>query len=191
MVDLGINDPISDRLKRQEGRGTHYLGDDVLGVLLAVQLQLEADVAQRDLGVGEGDHADTGLDDVVAQAQDQVVVVILLELGAVLSQGRLELGQVSYAHSLCDVQVGHERKSQHGKAESGSVGEIAHEQLHDQSQLVDCLEESGSRRILGSLADCLEDVLMGGGVIQLQRVDAPQVVHVADKLVVAHGFREG
>lgn len=44
-----------------------HLGYDVFRILLAVQLQLEADVAERNARVRERNHADTGFYDVVTE----------------------------------------------------------------------------------------------------------------------------
>ena len=47
------------------------LADNVLGVLFRVEVELQANVAQRDARVGQGELSDACLDDVLSQARDE------------------------------------------------------------------------------------------------------------------------
>jgi len=70
-------------------------GHDVLRVLLVVELKLDADVLEGDLGVGEGDLMNSGFDDVVAETKDEGEGGVGLEGGGVGGEGCLEGGEVS------------------------------------------------------------------------------------------------
>ena len=83
VVDHGVNDAVANGL-----------GDDVLGVLLRVEVELGRDVAERDATVREGDGAQGCLDDVVAQAQDERVIRVGVEGGRVRCEREVELCQV-------------------------------------------------------------------------------------------------
>lgn len=88
VVEGRINNTVADRL-----------GHDELGVLLAVETESDANVTQGDLGVRQADHADTRLDDVVAQTQDECVRLVLFEYRIELGEGFLELVQITNADS--------------------------------------------------------------------------------------------
>ena len=51
-----------------------YLGNNILGVFLAIKLQLDTNIAQRNLRVRQTDHSDTSLDDIVVQTEESEVV---------------------------------------------------------------------------------------------------------------------
>ena len=76
-----------------------YLGDNVLGILRAVQHQLLGDIGQRDPGVREVDHPDASLDDVMTEPDDQRVRSFCQELGAELFQDLVKPGEVAQPHS--------------------------------------------------------------------------------------------
>lgn len=128
---------------RRDGTLCWYLGNDELGVLRAVQLQLLGDVGQGDAGVGEADHADTCgekgtgcsppglpslrrvlkhsptcLDDVVPQPNDQGVSAISLELVPKLVKDLVELGQVPRPDSWRE-EGGNGGRRKAGESESG------------------------------------------------------------------------
>lgn len=62
VVDGRVDDTVLDRL-----------GDDVLGVLLRVEVELERHVPERDARVGESDGSEGGLDDEVTKSEDEEV----------------------------------------------------------------------------------------------------------------------
>lgn len=120
-----------------------YLGNDELGVLGAVELQLLGDVGQGDAGVGEADHADTCrekgmrcsppglpspaglpkrpptcLDDIVPQPNDQSVGAISLELVPKLVKDLVELGQVPRPDGWRE-EGGNGGRRKAGESESG------------------------------------------------------------------------
>ena len=90
--------PTQPNPSNHRNKKTADLGDDELCVLGGVEGELVGDVRQGDAGVGEADHAHARLDDVVAQADDQGVRVLGLELGPKLGQHLVELGQVARPH---------------------------------------------------------------------------------------------
>jgi hypothetical protein len=69
--------------------------DDVLCVLLVVELELEADVFEGDLGVGEGDGVDACLDNGVAETEDEGLGSVGREGGRVSVEGLGEEGEVT------------------------------------------------------------------------------------------------
>lgn len=85
--NAALDDAIADRL-----------ADDVLRILLRVEVQLHADVAERNARVREREPPDARLDDVLAQAHDHSVGPVLLEHRRILRKGRLKLGQRAHAH---------------------------------------------------------------------------------------------
>ena len=80
MHDLALDDAVADRL-----------ADDVLRVLLRVEVELDADVAQRDARVREREPAHAGLDDVLPQTHDEGVRLVGRELRLVFFERGLEL----------------------------------------------------------------------------------------------------
>ena len=74
--DLRVDHAVADRLAH-----------DVLRVLLRVEVQLDADVAERDARVGEREAADARLDNVLTQPDDERLGAVGLELGGVGSEG--------------------------------------------------------------------------------------------------------
>lgn len=66
------------------------LGDNVLGILLVVELELEADILERNLGIGERYLMNASLDDVVPEPEDKCLGPVGGEGLAVGGQGRLE-----------------------------------------------------------------------------------------------------
>lgn len=137
MHDAALNDPIANGLP-----------DDVLSVLFRVQMELDADISQGDARVREGEAADTGLDDVLAQTHNQCVRFVCFKLCGVLGEGCLELRerasadryntreQLSIQHSwnfseseelaFDDVKVGGQSFFQHRVSEQTAVGYVSH-----------------------------------------------------------------
>ena len=122
---------VSDQQKHIEGKA--YLRDNVLGVFLTVELQLEANVAQGDTRVRERDHPHAGLDNVVAETEngeevrkwnpshghshsspeDEFVGVVGLESGSVLGKGFLELGKVANSNGCDNLELAARRHRVH------------------------------------------------------------------------------
>lgn len=61
------------------------LAYDVLSILLRIEVKLDADVSEGDAGVGKGKTADTGLDHVLAEADNEGVGFVGFELGSVFA----------------------------------------------------------------------------------------------------------
>ena len=80
MHNLALNDAVADRLT-----------NDVLRVFLRVEVELDADVAQRDARVREREPAHAGLDDVLPQVSDERVGPVPLELARVFREDGLEV----------------------------------------------------------------------------------------------------
>jgi hypothetical protein len=78
--DAAVDDAVADRL-----------ANDVLRVLLAVEVELDADVPERDARVREREPADPRLDHVLPEACDERVRLVRLELRRVRRQCGLEL----------------------------------------------------------------------------------------------------
>ena len=76
-----------------------YLGNDKLGVLWAAKLQLVGNVGKWYSRVGQIDHADSGLDHVVAQAHNQSVRSLGRELVRIRRQRLVEVVQVTRTNS--------------------------------------------------------------------------------------------
>ena len=74
--------------------GYHHLGNNVLSVLTAIKPQFLSDVCQGDSRVGEGDHSDASLDDIVSQTNDEGVSSLRLELLPVAIQSVAKQDQV-------------------------------------------------------------------------------------------------
>lgn len=75
------------------------LGDDVLCVLLVVELQLDANVPERNLGVRLRDLGEARLDDVVSETEDERVGAFGVESRAVRRKGGLESREVTNSNS--------------------------------------------------------------------------------------------
>lgn len=152
-VQRGLDDAVPDRL-----------GDNVLGALLTTELQANANVAQRDAAVAETHHADAGLDDVLAQAQDQAIGAVAAERVGVLGDDRLKVLEVADAHGAHEQEVRVQRDFHCRLAEGGAVGDVAHQQLDNQQKLGRRLAEAQRAGARGSLPCRGREMLMGLGV---------------------------
>jgi len=84
MIYSGINDVVSDSLSY-----------NILGIFRAVQLKFGGYISERYLRVGDVDHSDSSLDDVVSQTYNERVGAVSPELLSVLTQRVRELCQVT------------------------------------------------------------------------------------------------
>ena len=84
--DAALDDAVANRL-----------ADNVLRVLLRVEVEFDADVAQRDARVREREPAHAGLDDVLPQTHDEGVRLVGLKLCRMPRQRGLELGERTVA----------------------------------------------------------------------------------------------
>jgi hypothetical protein len=84
--DLTLHEPSRVVDGRIDNAVLDRLGDDVLGVLLRVEVELERHVPERDARVGEGDGSEGGLDDEMAESEDE-------EVGRVGKEGLLMRGE--------------------------------------------------------------------------------------------------
>ena len=92
VVDAGVDDAVADGL-----------GDHVLGALLAVDAEADADVAEGDARVGEREHAHARADDVLAQAARERVGAVGTEGGGVLRDDAGEGDEVAAADGADEV----------------------------------------------------------------------------------------
>lgn len=76
-------------------------------------------------------------------------------------------------------------------AEQPTIRNVAHEQLDDNAELVDRLVETGSRFRRRCPSNCLLKVRVRIGVVQLDCLDAAEIVMVSRVLRVASGRGEG
>lgn len=180
MHNAALNDTVPNRLAH-----------DILRVLLRVQVKLDTNIPQRDARVRERQAADARLDHVLAQAQDERVRAVLLELRRVAREHGLELRERARAHRLHDVEVRGQGPREHRVPEEPAVGDVAHEQLDDDEGLVHGLEEARRGLGRGRAPDGLLQVRVRVGVVELHGLDAPEVVVVPRELRVARGRGEG
>jgi hypothetical protein len=83
VIDFGIDHSIPD--------GFRY---DIFRILFRIEMKFQADILQRDPGVGEGDHPERGLDDVMTKTEDEGVSSILNETLTILIEYVLERFQI-------------------------------------------------------------------------------------------------
>mmetsp|Transcript_5286 Transcript_5286/g.14492 ORF Transcript_5286/g.14492 Transcript_5286/m.14492 type:complete len:371 (-) Transcript_5286:51-1163(-) len=112
-----------------------------------------------------------------------------MEGGGIRFHDLLEVGKVSLAHRLHDVEVGAQGALELRLLEGDARGHLAHEQLHHSGELGHSQAEACGRA-LGRLALCLEKAAMRLRVLELHRLDATQVVQVPRELVVGRVLGE-
>lgn len=110
---------------------TDGLGGDILGGLFGRDVQARADVAERDPGVREGEHADASFDDVLAEAEDEGVGAVFAELAFVVGDAAEEGLEVADSDGLHELEVGVESGFESGLAEDGSFGDVTHQELNN------------------------------------------------------------
>jgi len=124
VVQCGLNHSIADGL-----------GDNVLGRLFALDTEAEADVAKGDARVGQGQHADSSLDDVLTETEDQSVGAVLAEDACVLLEDAEEALQITDTYSLNKAEVREKGTLERWLAEDCAVRDVTHEQFNDDKQL--------------------------------------------------------
>lgn len=92
--------------------------------------------------------------------------------------------------TLHDLKVARQRLLENRMPEDAAVGYVAHEQLHDDRQLMHCLVEARSSSRGWCAADGLLQVGVGSTVVQLYGPDTTKEVVVASMLRVAGGYGE-
>lgn len=90
--DSGVDNTILDSL-----------ANNVFCVFFRIKVELEADVPERDAGVGEGQLADAGLDDVLSEAGNQSQGAVCCETGTPSRDGCLKLVKGASTYSCCKV----------------------------------------------------------------------------------------
>lgn len=160
------------------------LSDNVFSRLLATEMQANANIAERNARVRQRHHADTRLDDVLAQTQNQRVGAIAAERLGVIGNSRLKVFQIAHADSLHQEEVRVEGVLERRLAEGGAVGNVAHEQLDNEQKLGGSLGEANGTRARRGLTRRCSEVLVGFGVAQLDSADAAEVVKESGDLVV-------
>jgi hypothetical protein len=111
---------------------TDGFGHNVLGALLATQVQANADVAERDAAVAKRHHPDTGLDDILAKTEDEGVCVITPEDVAMLRDNVLKRVEVADADSTDKLEVWVQRLLHGRLPEYRTLGDVAHQQLNNE-----------------------------------------------------------
>merc|ERR1719234_2044687 len=76
------------------------LGDNMLGVLRAVHLQLGCNVRKCDPTVGKADCSHRSLNNIVMKANDEAVGEVSLELGGKLLHNTVKPSNIACLHSL-------------------------------------------------------------------------------------------
>merc|ERR1719234_567581 len=166
------------------------LGNDMLSVLRAIDLQLGSNVGECDTAVGKADRSHRSLDNIVMKANDEAVGEVSLELSSKLLHNTVKPSDISSLHSLGELQVGGQRMLHLLSHKGLALWDVSKQQIHSDRQLGDMLFEASSR-VLRGLPCRLEKVLVSFSVIQLERLDPTQVVVVPCPLIVAGLFREG
>ena len=185
MVHRGINDAIFDGL-----------GDDVLGILLAIQSKLDANIAEGDAGIRQGDGTQSSLDDEMPQTKDEEAGTIALECLLVFLESGLEGGDIAYSDGLDDLEVWGERGFEARLAEGCSIRNDTGEEDDDNVEFVNL--ESGSRVesrrcthrlhkprchfILWSSPDGPNKVIGGFGIVQLDGPQPSTIIKIPDVL---------
>lgn len=102
-VDLLLADEpallVVDPDTRADDAVPNGLGDDVLCVLLVVELQLDADVPERNLGIRLRDLGEARLDDVMSETKNERVGAFGVEGRAVHRERGLESREVTNSNS--------------------------------------------------------------------------------------------
>ena len=89
-----------------------------------------------------------------------------------------------------DFKIAGQRLLEDRVPEEASLRNVAHEQLHNNEELVHGLEEAWGGLGRGRAPDCLLQVRVRRGVIELHGLDATQIVMVSSKLGVPSRRRE-
>jgi len=85
---------------------TNSLSNNVLGTLLALEAKTDADVAERDTRVRQAHHADSGLDHVLAETENEGVGAVPAEGFRVRIEGLKESVELSNTHRTHKEEVG-------------------------------------------------------------------------------------
>jgi hypothetical protein len=164
--------------------------DNILCRLFAVQAEPQTDVAQGNAGVREGHHADTGLDDILAEAKDQGIGTVAVERHAVCLDDLLETLEIANTDGLDQQKVRMHGAFECRLPEDGSVGDVSHQQLHHDQQLHGCLVEAARMVRRRRFAGRSNEVLVGFGILELDGADATEIVEITRDLVVGRVWRE-
>lgn len=102
------------------------------------------------------------------------------------------LGFLSYVSkiTLCDGQVRQEGLSQHGLSEKRSLGNVTHQELDDNKELVNRLLKAGGDAVLGCFSDGLCEKSVSGCIVQLKCLDPSKVISITCRLVITRLFGE-
>lgn len=179
MVEGSLNDTISDGF-----------GNNVFRRLFRVEIQTEANLAERDAGIGQGHGSDTSLDDGLTKTNDEGVGSILLESITILVNDFVKGIEFANSNSLDEEEIWLEGLLEHGVSEEGAVWNVSHQQFDDNVQFVGCLYETCCCWGLWCLANGTLEMLMGGRVVELNGSDLSEVIFVTDDEVVCGGWWE-
>jgi hypothetical protein len=166
------------------------LGYNVLGRLFALQTEADANVTERDTRVGQRQHTDASLDDILSQAEDQGVSAVLLESRRVRLHNLQESLQITDSDSSDEAEVWLEGALEAGLAEDVALGNVAHEQLDHNQQLHRGLVEACGDVCGGGFAGSANQVLVCFRVRQLNGAYATEVEEIPRNLVVGGIRRE-
>mmetsp|Transcript_6158 Transcript_6158/g.10693 ORF Transcript_6158/g.10693 Transcript_6158/m.10693 type:complete len:286 (-) Transcript_6158:932-1789(-) len=171
MVQDRINTTIANRL-RHEARG----------VVRHAESQLVRNVGERYAGIRKVNTPQARANHIASEPVDQVEGLVLLEGVVILFNHTLEQDQISDAHGPRELEVRLQCFREAGLPEVGAVGDFAEQQAHQKHPLERLDAESDSR--LRGLAGCLQEALLGAGVLKLDGTNAPEIVQVAAVLLV-------
>lgn len=178
MVDRSVNDTIANSFS-----------NDVLGLFSSLEIELDSNVINRDLGVRNVDLLQAKFDDSVSQTVHQGQVVISYENVLVLLHLLLEFFHVSALRSAHDGEVRSKRDLVFLLVENLAVRDISHQKFDEDEEFLSLDTEAKSSNF-GTLSLGLDQVSLRFRVLHLHGLDAPNVVQVASVLVVGARGRE-
>jgi len=126
----------------------------------------------------------------VLEAVNEGQVFVALEHLVVLFEQLTELLHVSLLDTVHDLEVGRKRLLEVGLVEQGSSRNFSHQQIHNNKQLLDLNSEADGAN-LGTLSKGLDQASLSLGVLELDCLNAANVVQVARVLVVGAALGEG
>jgi hypothetical protein len=181
---LALHEPVLVVKRGLNHTVPNSLGHNVLGRLFAVKSEAKTDIAQRDTGVRQRHHTNTGLDDILSEAQNQGVCAILSESLTVGVDNVEESIKVTCTDCLRKQQVRVHGLFQSRLAEDSTVWNITHQQLNDYQQLVRSLVKSASNGAGRRLAGSANQMAVSLRILQLDGTDAAKVIQIPSNLVV-------
>lgn len=179
VVDSSLDHTVSDSL-----------GNDLFRLLDRLERKLALDIPKANFAVRNVDLLQTELDHSVLQSVHEGHVLVGSEDLGILLQELSKLLHFSLLHTVDDLEVGLKWLLKFLVLEKRPVGDLSHQQLNDNEQLLSLNSEPKGARF-GSLSQGLDQAGLGCRVLKLNGFDAANVVQVASELTVIGVFGEG